>query len=192
LYNGNITEIEWKTKTDSQLRWYKYEYDALNRITNGTASNSNYDLSSVAYDKNGNITNLTRKGHINEAATMFSTMDDLFYTYETKSNRLKKVFDNKNANFGFKDGANIPIEYTYDDNGNMISDANKEISSIDYNHLNLPTNVNLASGDITYIYDATGVKQKKIVSTGTTTEYAGNYIYENNTLKMFSHPEGYT
>ncbi|MBO6881930.1 RHS repeat-associated core domain-containing protein, partial [Winogradskyella sp.] len=55
----------------------------------------------------------------------------------------------------------------------------------------LPTNVNFVSGDISYIYDATGVKLKKIVSTGTTTEYAGNYIYEDGTLKMFSHPEGY-
>ncbi|MEO1031792.1 MAG: hypothetical protein AAFX55_10335 [Bacteroidota bacterium] len=26
---------------------------------------------------------------------------------------------------------------------------------------------------------------------GTTTEYAGNFIYENNVLKLFSHPEGY-
>ncbi|WP_299111467.1 RHS repeat-associated core domain-containing protein [uncultured Winogradskyella sp.] len=30
------------------------------------------------------------------------------------------------------------------------------------------------------------------MSTGTTTEYVGNYIYENNSLKMFSHPEGYS
>jgi RHS repeat-associated protein len=29
------------------------------------------------------------------------------------------------------------------------------------------------------------------VSTGTTTEYAGNFIYKDGTLEMFSHPEGY-
>ncbi|WP_299111923.1 polymorphic toxin type 8 domain-containing protein, partial [uncultured Winogradskyella sp.] len=95
------------------------------------------------------------------------------------------------TSFGFKDGANLTTEYTYDANGNMTADENKGITSISYNHLNLPTNVNFVSGDIIYIYDATGVKQKKIVSTGTTTEYAGNYIYEDGTLKMLSHPEGY-
>ena len=39
-----------------------------------------------------------------------------------------------------------------------------------------------------------GVKLKKIVTQGglsTTTEYAGNFIYENGALQFFSHPEGY-
>ena len=36
------------------------------------------------------------------------------------------------------------------------------------------------------------LKQQKTVSTGSVTSYAGNYIYENNTLKFFSHAEGYT
>ena len=192
LYNGNIAETEWKTKNDNVLRWYGYEYDALNRIIGGDASSSNYDLTSVAYDKNGNITSLSRKGHTNAQATSFGTMDNLVYTYETKSNKLKKVLDNGNDNYGFKDGSNITTEYTYDANGNMLRDYNKGISSnITYNHLNLPTQVNLSGGNIQYIYDATGVKQKKIVSTGTNTEYAGNYVYENGTFKFFSHPEGY-
>ena len=60
-----------------------------------------------------------------------------------------------------------------------------------YNHLNLPTQVAITGGTISYIYDATGVKQRKIVSTGTTTDYAGNYVYENDVLRQFSHPEGY-
>ena len=83
------------------------------------------------------------------------------------------------------------VENTYDANGNMKTDANKGITGISYNHLNLPTTVNIGGGTITYMYDATGVKQKKIVSTGTTTDYAGNYVYENNTLQFFNHPEGY-
>ncbi|WP_411032228.1 RHS repeat-associated core domain-containing protein [Spongiimicrobium sp. 3-5] len=44
---------------------------------------------------------------------------------------------------------------------------------------------------IQYIYDATGIKQKKMVSTGANTEYAGNYVYENSSLQFFRHPEGY-
>ena len=77
----------------------------------------------------------------------------------------------------------------------MVSDTNKGITAITYNHLNLPTQVTIYNstdnGNITYIYDATGVKLKKIVSTGATTEYAGNYVYENSSLKFFNTPEGY-
>ncbi|WP_132066303.1 RHS repeat domain-containing protein, partial [Aquimarina spinulae] len=48
------------------------------------------------------------------------------------------------------------------------------------------------TGNITYIYDATGVKLKKITTEGSssTTEYAGNYIYKNGTLEFFNHAEG--
>ena len=35
------------------------------------------------------------------------------------------------------------------------------------------------------------LKQQKTVSTGSVTSYAGNYIYENDQLKFFSHAEGY-
>ncbi len=195
LYNGNIAKSEWKTaNTDQGLKSYAYTYDALNRIKTGTSHNGNYNLVSVGYDKNGNITALNRKGHTNSGATSFGTMDDLVYTYDS-GNKLTKVLDNGNDTYGFKDGANTTTEYTYDANGNMITDANKGITSITYNHLNLPTQVTLGSGNIQYIYDATGVKQKKVVNetglSSVTTEYAGNYIYEGSALQFFNHAEGY-
>lgn len=72
----------------------------------------------------------------------------------------------------------------------MITDQNKGITNISYNHLNLPTQVTLGGQNINYVYDASGVKLRKTVQ-GVTTDYAGNYIYENNTLQFFNHPEGY-
>ncbi|WP_299523968.1 RHS repeat-associated core domain-containing protein, partial [Winogradskyella sp.] len=203
LFNGNIAEVDWRTASDNTWFRYTYHYDALNRITkadfNGgsTGMGTRYRLSNVDYDKNGNIKALERNGHIvadpnRNTSSDFGPMDNLVYTYEARSNRLKKVLDNGSDGHGFKDGADVATEYTYDANGNMLRDLNKGISSnISYNHLNLPTQVTLSGGNIQYIYDATGVKQKKIVSTGTTTEYAGNFIYENGSLKMFSHLEGY-
>jgi len=41
-----------------------------------------------------------------------------------------------------------------------------------------------------YIYDAVGTKLRKTVS-GITTDYAGNYVYENGTLQFFNTAEGY-
>ncbi len=196
LFNGNIAETEWKTtNTDNSVKWYTYNYDALNRITSGIANSSNYNLTSVAYDKNGNITSLERRGHTNSAATTFGSMDNLNYFYDS-GNKLLKVSDAGSDTYGFKDdhigtGTDTSNDYTYDVNGNMLSDANKGITNIAYNHLNLPTQVVLGGGNISYIYDATGAKLKKVVSTGATTEYAGNYVYEDGSLKFFNHPEGY-
>ena len=69
----------------------------------------------------------------------------------------------------------------------MKTDANKGITNITYNHLNLPINVALAGGTITYTYDATGNKLRKIAN-GTTTDYAGNYKYVNGVLEFFTPP----
>ncbi len=206
LYNGNIAETVWKTgNTDNSLKWYKYSYDALNRISSATDNTNRYNLSNITYDKNGNILSLTRKGHIvdnpiSTNSSHFGTMDILTYHYDGGSNRLRKVIDAAAVDkYGFKDDAvntasDSTNDYYYDDNGNMLSDTNKGVgvsSHISYNHLNLPTNVPVGSENISYIYDATGVKLKKVVSTGVTTEYAGNYVYENGSLKFFNHPEGY-
>ncbi|MBS9461419.1 hypothetical protein KIM67_03285, partial [Flagellimonas sp. 389] len=142
LYNGNIAETEWRTaNVDNGLKWYRYGYDALNRITNATNSSANYDLDLVEYDKNGNITKLERKGHTNAGATTFGNMDRLIYYYHTDSNQIRKVTDFWNDDQGFKDGTNTNNDFEYDANGNMTSDLNKGISSIEYNHLNLPTKV---------------------------------------------------
>ena len=130
-----------------------------------------------------------------------TAIDDLTYNYT--GNQLQSVTDGVTSySFeGFKDGNTTGNDYSYDANGNMIKDNNKDILNIEYNHLNLPTFVQMASGNITYIYDAAGVKQlKQVTSSGfspniTTTSYAGNYIYKEDyngeSLQFFNHPEGY-
>ena len=52
----------------------------------------------------------------------------------------------------------------------------------------------MSSGNISYIYDATGVKLEKVVTEGTAitrTNHAGNYVYENDALQFFSTTESY-
>ena len=193
LYNGNISQTSWNTaNVDSGTKTYSYAYDALNRITGATgATTSNYNVSGISYDKNGNIKTLNRNGWKN--SSNYSDMDKLIYTYDS-GNKLKKVKDNGNDNYGFKDGIDTTTEYVYDINGNMTKDDNKSISSISYNHLNLPTTVSKDWNSIQYVYDATGVKLSKTVNSypsETVTQYAGNYIYENDELQFFNHAEGY-
>ncbi len=201
LYNGNIATTSWQTANDNVTRSYNYTYDALNRITSGISNDGRYNLSNISYDKMGNILSLQRTGAIVEnidptKSEHFGMMDNLGYTYDA-GNRLLKVVDTGNTSFGFKDGTNTNDDFEYDTNGNMITDQNKGITGITYNHLNLPKTVSISNaqgtGNITYIYDATGVKLKKIAPSGsslTETEYAGNYVYKNGNLELFNHPEG--
>ncbi|MEW7291265.1 DUF6443 domain-containing protein [Aquimarina sp. 2304DJ70-9] len=194
LYNGNISETIWKTANDNTKRSYSYSYDHLNRITDGFCSNGSYNLLGVTYDKMGNIISLNRNGY--QGGSSFGSMDALSYTYDN-GNKLLSVTDGGNKSYGFKDGTNTNDDFVYDVNGNMTIDRNKGITGITYNHLNLPTTVAISNtegtGNISYIYDATGAKLKKIVTEGgsVTTEYAGNYVYKNGNLEFFNHAEGY-
>jgi len=190
LYNGNISETYWKTNTDLTKRSYGYQYDKLNRLTNAIYSKPNDAIpvsgaynESLSYDKNGNITSLQRYGDSDAPSIVFQT-DDLSYGYlNDNSNQLTKVTDSPagNDNEGFKDGNKTGDDFTYDANGNMITDKNKNITQIEYNHLNLPKKITFGTnGTIEYIYNATGQKLEKIVKevSGTThTDYFGGFQY---------------
>jgi RHS repeat-associated protein len=153
----------------------------------------------IDYDKNGNIDRLYRFADQNEYGNVIE-IDALGYHYEQHSNKLMKVTDATNFSAGFSDdsdGTNdTDDDYAYDDNGNMISDENKGIGSIKYNHLNLPTEIRFDNGGtISYLYTASGVKVGKIVYQGgnnpVQTDYLGGFQYVNGNLQFFPHPEGY-
>ncbi|MGH2667495.1 RHS repeat-associated core domain-containing protein [Flavobacterium sp.] len=79
----------------------------------------------------------------------------------------------------------------------MISDANKQITSIVYNHLNLPTKIVFNNDNnlrIEYLYTADGTKlQKTVTQSGAalTTLYFDGFQYVDNVLQFFPHAEGY-
>ncbi|MBF4507806.1 hypothetical protein IRZ83_14110 [Flavobacterium sp. JLP] len=198
LYNGNIAEILWKTGSDATDRGYGYKYDNLNRLKNAVYEKSGlttnaYD-ENLTYDKNGNILSLTRKGDIDPQAGTIE-IDNLAYTYPPNSNQLSKVTDNANNTSGFNDFNKTGDDYTYDENGNMITDKNKNITAITYNQLNLPKKITFGTtGSIEYIYSAAGEKLEKIVTDGPVTDntnYLDGFQYKNNTLEFFSTAEGY-
>ena len=168
-YNGNISAMKWKAGTETVERGYKFEYDALNRLTAATygegtslTTNSNrYDEKVTLYDKMGNIKNLERRGKADN--DVFGVIDNLTYAYT--GNKLTKVTDSATlaatyyGAFQFTDGANTDTEYTYDANGNLKKDYNKRIVDIQYNSLNLPNGLQFTNGNTTnYVYDASGQK----------------------------------
>ncbi|MCL9807707.1 RHS repeat-associated core domain-containing protein, partial [Flavobacterium amniphilum] len=178
LFNGNISETQWRTLYDDQQRKYTYTYDHLNRLLQ--ADYSRPDNTSVVnaykevvnYDKNGNITDLERSGMV-EAIDYEYPIDNLTYVYDTNNkNRLLKVSDSSEISEGFTENmdpnGNSNDDYSYDANGNMIRDDNKAITNITYNHLNLPFvitfyNPHGKQTKIEYIYDAAGSKKGKKV-----------------------------
>lgn len=77
----------------------------------------------------------------------------------------------------------------------MTSDLNKGITSITYNHLNLPTQIYWAADKkIDYLYNAAGQKVKKTVRDGNTqkiVDYLDGFQYAGGILQFFPHAEGY-
>jgi len=115
----------------------------------------------------------------------------------------------------FNDKQKIDTEYLYDQNGSTTADVNTGISTIQYNLLNLPDQIQFTEGHKNlYTYDASGKKLEAVnytvnnivnVPIGTisalpasssdytklTTDYVGNMIYENGSLKEILLPDGY-
>jgi RHS repeat-associated protein len=216
LFNGNISETLWRTSADNIKRKYAYQYDDLNRLLAadyskpGLTSIPNNYAENINYDKNGNISALTRYGNSDSDGMVSANLiDNLKYFYDTnKGNVLVKVLDLCNSPQGFNETADVSTgdsngindqtnDYSYDENGNMTKDTNKAIESITYNHLNLPTKIvfsGTTNGTISYLYNALGQKvQKKVVdaTTTNTTDYLTGFQYKNAILDFFPHAEGY-
>ena len=220
-YNGNISQVEWQV-AGREAQAYTFDYDDLDRLTNarytdihsagwasrgwssGSETNNNYN-ETPTYDVRGNILSLNRNGmSANTVITsngktllagLFSPIDNLTYTYGD-SNRLKKVTDGSNwANKGFiySNSGNVR-DYEYDKNGNLTADRNKGITNITYNYLNLPMVITFTGNRIiTFVYDASGAKLRKITSdngTVTTYDYVNGVEYKNNILQRIAHTEG--
>lgn len=204
-YNGTISEIDWRTSNDQVLRRYSYQYDPLNRLTQGTFQEpdtslpqNNYFGESAIYDFNGNIVSLQRnQAPYSGSGTTALKMDDLTYNYT--GNRLTSVYDSAANYNGYP--SIIGSTITYDDNGNMKSHQDKGVLNMQYNYLNLPdqivfddyyivrnngvnTNYNV---NTQYIYRADGTKLKKIYTSYTgrgrnkavvSTDYLDGFQYE--------------
>lgn len=206
LFSGNISGMIWKSAGDEVKRAYGYGYDALKRLTSayyGTLNPTSgvidgdprrYDVESISYDPNGNITALERYGKL--VSGSFGVMDDLAYSYS--GNQLQAVSDVASAQ-GVEDFTDVAglVDYAYDVNGNLVSDANKGVT-VSYNELNLPTLADFGQGRrIAWLYDASGRKLRKRVTDGTAEplqinqrDYVEGFVYQDGDLEFFATSEG--
>lgn len=194
-YNGNISQARWTVSppnaiaNDSPI--YNYSYDEANQLTmadyhNPNAGTYNYDVRSISYDKSGNFEELTRYRNS-------STDDDFDYRYYSGTNRLMNV-----------EGSSTAQDYTYDRIGNMVSNQDRDITSIAYNGSNLPTRLlqkvnNSSSANLhEYSYDSEGNRVRKRFNR--TFSNATSYIrgadgqviavYQGSTLQFWNLPGG--
>ncbi len=231
---GDAVNRQYDYGYDNVNRLLKADFNQVN--TNGSFNNSevNFNLimgngadPTTAYDANGNIKQLQQWGLKINTSTQ---IDNLAYNYIANSNKLLNVIDAIPSPLGGGAGGGLgdfrasalyqtavptktaaTIDYTYDVNGNMVKDLNKDIASatngngIVYNFLNLPQTITVKKtattlkGTITYTYDATGNKlQKQTAETGasvllpgsttpltsnitTITNYVSGFVYETKT-----------
>lgn len=160
-YNGNIAYSTWTY--NGATKAYVYDYDDLNRLTEAIAYQTNgYALFSpnnkekFEYDKQGNIERLWRDKDYTGVDFLQMTYNGNQITsitdaYTSQGQYLVKEYQDK--------AGNSLNEMSYDANGNMIKDLDRNIFTIKYNLLNLPDTIQFGNGNqIINQYDASGQK----------------------------------
>ncbi|MCW4128989.1 hypothetical protein ONT16_12175 [Prevotella copri] len=202
-FNGNISRMQWQSSKDNVLRGYDFIYDGLNRLEESaygegadlSQSKSHYSEHVLSYSPNGSIERLQRYGKKNNGT--FGLIDDLTYAYN--GNQIKSISDKAGSllydgSFDFKDGADADVEYFYDANGALVKDLNKGICNIEYDVLGNLKCITFNNGFKTkYVYDAAGNKLRATHESAVTntTDYIGNFIFEDGKLSKFLFDGGY-
>jgi len=179
LYSGNVAEWEWRRGPGSQANAWSLSYDGASRMTDAvrhtgalapsatmttstSAAVSPFSERAIAYDRNGNITALTRYGQSEATAE-----DMLTYTYA--GNIVASI-----ANTGSRGGGG---SYSHDANGNVTHDGLAGLD-LEFNMLDLTKRI--ATGGTTlaeYHYLANGTRISAERGDGTGVQYRGSLIY---------------
>ena len=120
--NGNVKSMEISGDYSQNFAapsglTFEYEYDRSNRLTKATNGENIFEVINT-YDKDGNILSMERHGSTGIRIEAFN------YIYYSGTNKLQRV-------------SGGGTQYTYDANGNMISDALNKNVNIEYDHRNL-------------------------------------------------------
>lgn len=172
---GNVTFIYdiGYSRTNTREWNISIEYDELSRMTKyidiHSANSLGIPTALFQYDKHGNIKSARRMSGI---ANRHNDLDNLTITHS--GNQMQYVVDSsiesdRYYSYDFRDitGAGTSASYKYDLNGSIIEDPYKG-TRINNNYLHLPEKITvnnpLTSGNIEYMYLATGEKLGSISS----------------------------
>lgn len=206
-YNGNISEVSWKTANGGVFKRYNYKYDGLDRLKDAVYGEPSVSVpvvngygESLTYDLNGNIKTLKRFSAMANTPVL---IDNLEYT-TYNGNQLIKVVDNSSNSLGYPSGGNT---ISYDANGNMTSQIDKGFYEIKYNYLDLPNHIlfeqapsSLQNTNLRFLYRADGTKLKKaytyfVPRTGiwitNETDYLDGFQYTSGGLQFVPTANGY-
>ena len=191
-FGGDVSSMEWRSGAGNGTRSYDFSYDGLGRLVSADYGEYGDHVvgygASYSYDNMGNLLSLSREGDM--TSSLKGIVDNLSMTYD--GNMLASVSDSAPApsvtgSADFRDGVSEAVEYTYDRNGNMTSDLNRKVSLISYNRQNRPARMRHAGGTETFTYLPDGTKRGRTVlgkdRSLSRTEYRGNLVYADDTLK---------
>ena len=187
-YNGNIS-VQTVISAAGGYTLYN-EYDGQNRLTRSSRNPrfNNIDLEEVfTYDEVGNIVLLRRHNG-------FHYIDILnFYYGNNGGNQVLSITDSGtdadqyNTIEYHNNNLQSDIRMRYDANGNLVYDADRNISAIHYNILNLPDTIQFTTGhQIVNMYDASGLKYKSIVYTNIASANMQQYDFANYSFETDS------
>lgn len=169
-YGGNIKALSYTSPTQPNNKHvYGFQYDALNQMSNAqwgsvTGSAGSYGTSFAeayreqvpAYDKNGNIQSLVRKGKDAQ------TIANYTYVYEANTNKLDKVNHNNGTN------TSTLTDYTYNAVGQVITQTeSSNVMNIKYTAYGLVKEISNNSNQLIleYRYDDRGYLVNKVYYT---------------------------
>jgi hypothetical protein len=202
-----MTTVALSKIDNGVAKGYSYGYDQLNRLVfmnqhTTTANPNNWNntniiaayAESIAYDANGNILQYQRKGANNAAGPL--DMDSLNYKYNRDvngnivNNRLNHVRDAvSNSNYTVDIDNQSSNNYTYDNIGNLKTDAAETISNINWTVYGKIKSVSKTGTTITYGYDPGGNRTYKNVVPSIADDIKSTWYIrdaQGNTLAVYS------
>lgn len=190
-YNGNVSQMCSNGRYATPFG-FGFSYDGYDRLVGsqyaegvGLQQNGDAYTEDYGYDANGNLQFLWR-------VCDGDYIDELYYDYYQGTNRIANIEDEATTAGGY----NAHLHpYNYDYNGNPTYDPSRH-ATIAYSRLNKPLTVGFSPNDrIRYSYTSTGTKLRKEVEASATpqnltTDYCGEFMYEDNELVCIFAPFG--